>query len=415
MNEPLKAGDLLAGHYKLLTQIGAGGFGTVYKARDQHKIGKLVAIKEINMAALNTQEKIEVTDSFNREITLLSNLTHKSLPRIYDQFTDPEHWYIVMEYIEGQTLEDLLARAPDNRLPTKQAVKIATALCDVLTYLHDQTPSIIFRDIKPGNIMLTPWGRIYLIDFGIARRYQPGKARDTGSLGSPGYAAPEQYGRTQTTTRTDIYGLGMTLQTLLTGKEPLEIRQQGLPPDVQIPWKLQTLINQMTDSDPLKRPGSTREVKHELPFYGPPLQSWWIVIQCGYMSLAQSYFSDSPYMQPYLRLTLLFLVISCLFTFLRARRVAPLPLSLKAAMLIMRNQLLSSAIIAGALSMVISLAYVFLTRPLLSGWHLFFLWLFGVGFVIAILTTSITWLRNRQQLATKQPPAAQRQQQAQSR
>src|SRR5690349_13343040 len=150
MNRPLQTNTLHDGRYRILAKIGEGGFGTVYKARDHKEHGKIVAIKEINMASLSAQEKIEVTDTFNREITLLSTLKHKSLPYIHDHFTDPEHWYIVMDYIEGETLENLLARSPEGRLPMQQAIKIGIALCDVLSYLHNQNPSIIFRDVKPG-------------------------------------------------------------------------------------------------------------------------------------------------------------------------------------------------------------------------------------------------------------------------
>jgi predicted Ser/Thr protein kinase len=253
-------GSLLAGRYRVLEKIGEGGFGVVYKARDEQMWGKLVAVKQINMASLSAQEKIEATDSFNREITLLADLQHKSLPHIYDHFTDPDHWYVVMNYIEGQTLEELLKTLPDGRLPVKQALKIVMQLCDVLGYLHSQEPAIIFRDVKPGNIMVTRRGQLYLIDFGIARRYRVGQAKDTGPLGSPGYAAPEQYGRAQTTPQTDIYGLGATLQTLLTGKEPLEIRLRGIPPGCAIPWQLQALITQMTERDISKRPRTMEEV-----------------------------------------------------------------------------------------------------------------------------------------------------------
>lgn len=266
MEVPFTPGKLLAGRYRLLARIGEGGFGTVYQARDQRKHGALVAIKAISMEALSAQEKIEATDSFNREIMVLSQLRHTSLPRLFDQFTDADHWYLVMEYIEGQTLEDLLASSHSKKrgLPIRQVVWIGCLLCDVLSYLHEQDPPIIFRDVKPGNIMLAFWGRIYLIDFGIARRYRPGQRRDTGTLGSPGYAAPEQYGSGQTTALTDIYGLGATLQTLLTGKEPLEIRLHGLPPDLHLPAPLQELIRSMLDPDPGRRPQQLDEVKEVL-------------------------------------------------------------------------------------------------------------------------------------------------------
>src|SRR5260370_23382366 len=207
MDGSVNSGTLFVGRYRILARIGEGGFGTGYKARDQRKHGKLVAIKEINMAKLSAQEKIEATDTFNRELSLLSWLSHKNLPRISDQFSDPEHWDIVMEYIEGQTLEDLLARSPKGRLSVGQTARIGVALCDVLSHLHNQSPSIIFRDVKPGNIMLTFWDRLYLIDFGIARRYRPGQVRATGLLGSPGYPAPHQYVPTQTTPQTTTYAL----------------------------------------------------------------------------------------------------------------------------------------------------------------------------------------------------------------
>jgi serine/threonine protein kinase len=265
MDASLTTGTVLERRYRILARIGEGGYGMVYKARDRRKLlSKLVAIKVITLAALSPSEQIEATDTFNREITLLSVLSHRNLPRIFDQFTDPEHWYIVMEYIDGLTLEEFLTHYPSGRMPLGLTTTIALILCDVLCYIHQRRPAIIFRDVKPGNIMLTRWGRLYLIDFGIARRYQVGQAHDTGPLGSPGYAAPEQYGRMQTTAQADIYGLGATLQTLLTGKEPLEIRLQGIPSDVRLPSKLKALLNSMMESDRKRRPASIEEVKTAL-------------------------------------------------------------------------------------------------------------------------------------------------------
>ena len=245
--------NVLMQRYRILEKIGEGGFGLVYKAIDK-KNNMTVAIKQINVAALSMQQIIDATDSYNREITLLPQLQHRSLPRIHGYFTDEDHWYIIMEYINGETLEETLAKASKGRLPVKQVLDIGTALCDVLAYLHAQQPAIIYRDIKPANIMITSKGDIYVIDFGTARRYRADQIRDTGSLGSPGYAAPEQYGKAQTTPKTDLYGLGATLQTLLTGKEPLEIATRGIPPDCDIPTDLQRLIRRMMSKDAHKRP-----------------------------------------------------------------------------------------------------------------------------------------------------------------
>lgn len=261
-NTSLSPGILLRQRYRILGPLGEGGFGTVYQARDEEKAGRLVAIKELNMPAhLSAQEKIEITDSYNREVTLLSALRHRCLPRIYDHFTEPEHWYVVMEYLDGGTLEQHLH---GQQLPLNEVLDIGIELCSVLDYLHQQKPPIIFRDVKPDNILLTPRGAIYLIDFGIARRYRTQQAKDTGALGSPGYAAPEQYGRAQTTPQTDIYGLGATLQTLLTGKDPLEIKISGWPSDALIPQPLQALLEQMMEPEISKRPQSMEAVRWQL-------------------------------------------------------------------------------------------------------------------------------------------------------
>ena len=259
----LHPGFLLADRYRIISEIGQGGFATVYKAQDLDR-RKVVAIKQITLSQLSPQEMIEVTDSYNREIMYLSRLRHEHLPLIYDHFTDPEHWYVVMDYIEGETLDDLLAKARHGRFPVAKVLSIGITLCKVLQYLHTRSPSIIFRDVKPANIMMTGKGRLYLIDFGIARQYRPEQAKDTGPLGSPGYAAPEQYGKAQSTMQTDIYGLGATLQTLLTGKEPLDIQVEGMPPGVTIPKKLQGLLTQMLEPDASKRPQSMEEVKQSL-------------------------------------------------------------------------------------------------------------------------------------------------------
>jgi len=262
----LPAGYVLAGRYRILQQIGQGGFATVYKAQDRGHKNRLVAIKQIHLESLSLQEMIDASDGYNREVTHLSSLRHKSLPRIYDYFTDDQHWYIAMEYLTGKTLEERLKSTRRGFLPVKRTLDIGLALCDVFHYLHTQHPPIIFRDIKPANIIITRGGRICLIDFGIARLYRPGR-KDTGPLGTLGYAAPEQYGRgAHTTPQTDIYGLGATLQTLLTGKEPLEITQDGIPPKLAraIPTDLQNYLARMLERDATRRPHNMLEVKQTL-------------------------------------------------------------------------------------------------------------------------------------------------------
>lgn len=248
-------GALLHGRYRMLNEIGKGGFGAVYRARDCQQRNHLVAIKEIGLSSLSPQQIIEATDTFNREVAMLSQLKHRSLPKLIEHFTEKNCWYLVMEYIPGQTLEERLKHSRAGYFSLAKSIKIAQSLVDVLEYLHNHKPPIIFRDIKPANIMLTRFGRVYLIDFGIARTFAPWKKRDTGVLGSPGYAAPEQYGKAQTDERTDIYGLGATLQTLLTGRDPLEL-SLGEPPHNPrpLPSGLQALLSSMTEVDPRKRP-----------------------------------------------------------------------------------------------------------------------------------------------------------------
>jgi len=260
--------------YRILAQVGTGGFGAVYKAEDTDSHDQVVAIKQINLRGLKPQEVVEATNAFNREVLLLSDLVHPNLPRIHDHFTNPEHWYMVMDFIEGETLEVYLKKATarpsiagTQSLPLHEVLDIGIQLCTVLDYLHTRQPPIIFRDLKPANIMRTPKGQLYLIDFGIARHFKPGQAKDTIALGSPGYAAPEQYGRTQTTVRSDIYSLGVVLHQSLSGNDPSEtpfrfapLRLYGTPGLSE----LEALILRMVEMDSSKRPASISEVKKEL-------------------------------------------------------------------------------------------------------------------------------------------------------
>ncbi len=257
----LLPGSLLNGRYEIEGEIGQGGFSVVYVARDvQHK-RKKVAIKQISLLSLTPRQIIDATDTYNREVAILSQLEHPNLPRIYEHFTDPYHWYLVMDYIEGETLEDYVQKAAKGYLPLKEVLTIGIQLCQVLHFLHRQSPPIIFRDVKPANIIRTPRGGLYLIDFGIARYFTSRRNKDTSPLGSPGYAAPEQYGKAQTTVQTDIYSLGVTLQTLLTGEDPLNLSPT---PGQPLPHELRSLLDQMLEPDASKRPRSMDEVRLRL-------------------------------------------------------------------------------------------------------------------------------------------------------
>src|SRR5439155_22783292 len=151
----------------------------------------------------------------------------------YEYFGEDGRWYLVMDFIEGSTLEDRINKAKGHVLPNAKVVDIGLQLAKVLGYLHTRPKPIIFRDLKPLNIMLTPDGNVYLIDFGIARHFKPGQAKDTIAYGSPGYAAPEQYGKTQSTPRADIFCLGVTLHQLLTGSDPSDTPFQFAPLQLQ--------------------------------------------------------------------------------------------------------------------------------------------------------------------------------------
>jgi len=258
---------LLQNRYHILAQLGSGGSSAVYQAEDTLLNNRLVAIKTISLSGLRPHEVIEVTDAFNREIQLLTDLNHPNLPHIYSNFADTDCWYLVMDFIEGTTLEKHLENRGDELLPIGEVLEIGLLLCIVLEYLHSRQPPIIFRDLKPANVMLTPDGRVTLIDFGIARYFKPGQARDTIPFGSPGYAAPEQYGRAQTTPRTDIYSLGVMLHQLLTGDDPslspfhfAALQLQNQPALAG----LETLILQMVEVDADKRPANISVVKQEL-------------------------------------------------------------------------------------------------------------------------------------------------------
>jgi predicted Ser/Thr protein kinase len=218
---------MLRKQYLVLRTIGRGGMAAVYQASDTRS-NRVVAIKEMSQEDLTPDEAREARDSFRREAGLLQKLNHPNLPHVFTDFSENGRNYLVMDFIDGETLEQKLTAAK-SPLPEAEALGWARQLCDALSYLHRQQPPIIFRDLKPANVMVTKKGEVKLIDFGIARIFSPRQTRDTQALGTPGYAPPEQYGNAQTDARADIYALGATLYHLLTnydvGRTPF-----ALPP-----------------------------------------------------------------------------------------------------------------------------------------------------------------------------------------
>ncbi len=191
--------------------------GAVYLTRDT-RIPTQWAVKEMTDQFHDDSERMEAIETFQVEARILSGLKHPNLPRITDYFSENGRQYLVMDYVEGQTLEEILEH--QKRLPVPQVIDLALQVTEVFEYLHGRPEPVIFRDFKPGNLMIGPDGKVKLIDFGIARHFQDHKSSDTRALGTPGYAAPEQYGKGQSDARTDLYALGATLYQALTGQDP---------------------------------------------------------------------------------------------------------------------------------------------------------------------------------------------------
>ena len=258
---------LLNQRYRLLKTIGRGGMGAVYLAQDTQLGDRQVALKEMSISPLYPQDLPLVIKQFRQEAHLLASLHHPHLPAIHEYFTENGRWYLVMSFIEGQNLQAILNTTSGKKLPVNETIRIGIELCDVLAYLHTHEPPIIFRDLKPQNIMITPTRHICLIDFGIARHFKQEQTNDTAHFYSVGYAPPEQYGQSQTSPRSDIYSLGATLHQMLSGHNP-SLQPFKFAPlqsiDPQIPVMLARLIGQMLEIDEQKRPLHITVVKQQL-------------------------------------------------------------------------------------------------------------------------------------------------------
>lgn len=233
---PLAIGTVLDRKFKIVQVLGEGGMGTVYKVEQIDRPGRFWAVKEL-LINQNTSEEERKTaiERFNKEIDLLYDLKHPRIPSLGVSFQERGNYYFLMEFVPGQSLEKILetTNAP---LPEEKVVKWMMQVCEALSYIHTRVPPIILRDLKPGNIMVTPDDNVQMIDFGIARRFDPNKRTNTENLGTISYASPEHLGSitapgqrrsaqnpgrlVQTDARSDIYSLGATMYHLLTNHEP---------------------------------------------------------------------------------------------------------------------------------------------------------------------------------------------------
>lgn len=264
----LQIGELIDGKYKILNKIGQGGMSVVYLAMNE-KANKQWAVKEVRREGVRDFEVVR--QGLLMETELLKELNHPNLPSIVDVIETDGMLLIVMDYIEGNTLSTMLEEY--GAQPQDSVVEWARQLCDVLDYLHTRTPPIIYRDMKPSNIMIKPDGKVTLIDFGIARKYKEHNLSDTTCLGTRGYAAPEQFAgeqQRQTDARTDIYNLGATLYHLVTGHNPSEPPYEMRPIrswDSSLSDGLEKIITRCTQKDPKDRYQSCRELLYALEHY----------------------------------------------------------------------------------------------------------------------------------------------------
>jgi serine/threonine protein kinase len=262
----LERGSLLNNRYRIVEILGQGGMGSIYRAIDEN-LGLDVAVKE----NLFTTE--EYARQFRREAVILANLRHPHLPRVTDHFViDGRGQYLVMDYIEGEDLRERIDR--EGVLNDADAVVIGAAICDALTYLHTRQPQVVHRDIKPGNVKISPNGNIVLVDFGLVKVVYGSQATTTGARAmTPGYSPPEQYGTGRTDQRTDIYSLGASLYVALTGVMPEDalaraMEQTELTPirkqNTKVSRKLAGVIEKALEIKPEDRFQSAEDFKQAL-------------------------------------------------------------------------------------------------------------------------------------------------------
>lgn len=289
MLQPLPPGTVLRSRYKITEEVGQGGMGAVYRAEDLTLAGRQCAVKEVIPELSGDDSTVEqAREQFYREASTLARLDHPNLPKVSDYFSEGGREYLVMDFVPGQDLRQIVhqARRKGEFLSEKLVLTWARQLCDALEYLHTQDPPVLHRDIKPANIKLTPSGIIKLVDFGLVKLLAPDDSRTITVVQGRGtiqYTPLEQYGGDtgHTDVRTDIYAIGATLYHLLTGQPPTDAKQRFLFPDSLVrPDAINPAISQQTAQailqamamHPQERPESVAAFRRLL-FEPPPSTS----------------------------------------------------------------------------------------------------------------------------------------------
>ncbi|MGI8849496.1 MAG: protein kinase domain-containing protein [Pyrinomonadaceae bacterium] len=272
--KPLDEGTILNNRYEIVRKIGGGGMGAVYLASDKNLGGVLRAVKEMVQSYIEGEQQEKAINDFKRESLLLSSLDHQSIPTIYDYFYDEgeARFYLVMKYISGGDLASRLRSAPEGRISEKDVTEWAIQIADVLEYLHNRQPPIVYRDLKPANIMIDgSTGRVMLIDFGIARWVNK-EEKGVTAVGTMGYAPPELFSG-NVEPRSDIYSLGSTMFHLLTGADPqsnplliFDFQKHPLPRQInpQLSDQIEKILLRMVEYNADQRFASAAELSRRL-------------------------------------------------------------------------------------------------------------------------------------------------------
>lgn len=288
MYQPLPLGTVLRARYEIIDLVGQGGMGAIYLTRDLRLEGRQCAVKEVILQpAFDAATLAQARAQFHREASVLARLDHPNLPKVSDYFSEEGRDYLVMDYVPGQDLRQIMLQAQEEGsfLEEQQVRAWTEQICDALEYLHGQNPPVLHRDIKPANLKLTPEGRIKLVDFGLVKLMSPDESRTVTILqgrGTVQYTPLEQYGGDMghTDIRTDIYSLGATIYHLLTNTPPPDAKQRFLHPGILAPLRelnpsvsptMERAVLCALSMHPDQRPAGVAELRRSLhrPFLAP--------------------------------------------------------------------------------------------------------------------------------------------------